>query len=125
VPVVLRTDLIVEAEDTKPIIVVAPGPALETIRFQTFLKDVVYDYQVLVALIWPGNRTLSADLEAYTNLREAIRNQLYQIDVIGLQTAFDTDMKTGSVSKLAAVLGSNYRITGWQMMYSVREMRGK
>ncbi len=106
-----------------PLVIVAPGPSYEKIKLQTFGNAVVYDYPVLIAYVVPGNRLLNADLQSFLDKREAIRDQLYQIGVPGLTRAWDTEMKIGSVSKFAALVGTTYRVTGWEFTYSVSEVR--
>lgn len=123
VPVVLRDNLFLVQGETVPLILVSAGNLSEKIRFQTFGNNVVYDYMVLVAYVTPGNRNLNTGLDDYLHTRQTIRNQLFQVAVPGLMEAWDTNMKTGSVSKFAALIGSNYKVTGFEMRYSVAEIR--
>jgi hypothetical protein len=122
-PVVLRDDLILLEGEKVPLVLIAPGPGMERIRMQTFGKNIAYEYEVLVAYIVAGNRTLSADLQSYLDTREAIRDQLYQIQAPGIEKAWDTHMEIGAVSKFAALVDSNYKVTGWEMRYSINSQR--
>lgn len=119
---VLRDDLFLLEGDVLPLVIVAPGPEFETIRLQTFNKNIVYDYHVLIAYIIAGNRIVSSNLQTFLDNRETIRNKLYQIGVSGI-TAWDTKMQVGPVSKFQALVGSNYKVTGWTMAYSGTEIR--
>lgn len=121
--VVIRDNFQVLDGEKMPLVVVTPGPTNETIRLQTFGKNIVYDYEVLVGYITKGNRVLEADMESYLNVREAIRNQLNQVGVPGLQKAWDTKIEVEEVNKFAALVGTNYKITAWRMFYSVAEVR--
>lgn len=119
--VALRDDIFLLPTETAPIIIVAPGPRKDKIRLQTFHKNICYDYEVLVVYIIAGNRSVGEDLANYLLIRETIRNNLYQVGT--LSGTWDTDMEINDVSKFPALVGGNYRVTGFCMKYSTVETR--
>lgn len=119
----LRYEVELFEKEAAPLLIVAPGPDGEKIVQQTFGKGVWYAYPVLVAYVTAGNRKSAAGLQEYLGVREAIRNELFQVRLPGVSDVIDTGMGPQAVSKLAATLGGNYRVTGWLMTYKAVEQR--
>lgn len=123
VPVSMRSDLFLLENEQVPLLLVAPSVEAETIRMKTFNKNVVYNYRVRVALVVQGNRIVGENLQGYLDQREQIRDAIYQLGADPLVRAWDVDYTSDSVSKFAATLGTNYKVTGWDVVYSVNAVR--
>jgi hypothetical protein len=121
IPISIRYDAILMQNDVVPLIIIAPD--VEKVGIQAFPKIVNYDYKVNIAYITAGNRTVNTGLEAYLESVETIRNQLYQLNPTALPAAWNVKINPNFVSELQATVGTNYRVTGWQMTYTVTEQR--
>jgi hypothetical protein len=119
----VRYDLEAFQGDPCPLVIIAPGPEGEKHTKLIMPNGVWYEYPVLVALVTPGNRKSASGLEAYLQLRQDVRNKLFAVKLAGVSEVFDTGMGTEAVSKFAAAVGTNYRVTGWLMKYRSAETR--
>ena len=119
----LRYDLQTFEGEVAQQVIVAPAVGNVKKLKDNFDKGVWWGFPVLVMLLTPGNKTVSEGLEAFLTLHTAIRDRLYQVTLTGSGTVFDTAMAADAVSKFAAVVGSNYRVSGWAMQYTSAEKR--
>lgn len=123
-PVDLRFDLQVYEGESLPLVIVAPDPVeFERIAEKAFESVVWWDYPVRVALVWPGNRIVKAQLSEYLTLRQAIRDVIFKPTLVGVPTVFNTFVNPDAASKFAALSNSNYRVTGWEAIYRSNEER--
>lgn len=128
--VALRRKLVGLKVDTTPFWVVAPGRGGEKIVEHTFCGQgspgkptVVYDYPVVVALIYGGNEVMSTGLQNLLDTRAAVRNAIYQIIGGAIPAgAFDLNMDPDEVSELGAFLGTNYDVNGFGFQYRTDEV---
>jgi len=91
VPVVIRRRPQQLNVDTLPVIVVAPGPEGESIELETFGRGVTWAYPVYVVVFVKGNRELSIASDDF-DLREAVRNEIYQPLLSGAGAVYDIDL---------------------------------
>ena len=91
VPVVIRRRPQQLNVDTLPVIVVAPAPDGESIELETFNRHVTWAYPVYVVIFAKGNRELSIAADDF-DLREAVRNEIYQPLLAGAATVYDIDL---------------------------------
>jgi hypothetical protein len=119
---VLRKRLEVVEGDTYPLCIVAPGTGGEKVDLQTFNKNVVYAYPVLVAYVAQGNGLIDLQ-QTYIDTREQIRDQLYQTLLSGAATVFDTKIDPEEAVNLGAYVGTNYDVSGWLVYYRSKEIR--
>ncbi len=122
-PVSKRYDLYVTEKDPASLVIVAPSVEKVRIKRQTFGKGVHYEYPVRVMWLSPNNKAINAGIDDYLDLWTAIRNELYQVELPGADPVYDTEMTMDEVSKFAAVVGTNYRVTGWVVWYTAAEQR--
>lgn len=119
---VIRRKLQKLDSDSLPIIIIAPGQ--DSIREQTFNKQVWWNYEVLVAYIEAANRAMTIGLEAWMNNREQLRNLLFQpLNTDAPSTVFDFDIDPEDVVKFQEYLGTNYDVTGFKVTYTSSEGR--
>jgi hypothetical protein len=117
---VIRRQPQIVKSDTFPLCVVSPLG--EYIRDETFNKNVIYNYQVLVIYIAEGNRQLTEGLSGFMQARESLRDQLYQVFLPGT-SIFDTMIEPEDAIKFQEYVGTNYDVTGFLMTYSNTEQR--
>jgi hypothetical protein len=120
-PVVIRSRAILLESDPLPTIVVSP--LQETNAIDAFNLTVAWDYTVQVTIVQAANRIYSANVAAYLQLRENIRQKLYQPTLptvsgiigmeINMQPAFESVM--GNVN--------NFDISGMTITYRRLESR--
>ncbi len=127
--VVLRKKLVMVAGDAVPLWIVAPGKGGEKIIRHTFpgpstptQPTVIYDYPIVIALIYPLNELLTTDLTTNLDIRQTVRDTLYGVVTGTPNNAFDLTMDPQEVSDFGAFLGSSYDVTGFGFLYRSEEL---
>lgn len=125
--VAIRRKLIGLKVDKTPAWVVSPGRGGEKIAFQTFRgtsfkTGVIYEYPVAVAMIYGGNEIIGGPgLEAFLNIREVVRDTLFQVATAIQAGGWDINIEPDEVSELGAFMGSNYEVGGMTIRYKFDE----
>ncbi len=136
VPVSVRKKpLILDQVDTVPRLLVWPGKQGESKGKQGFGTPggqggpTWWLYPVNVALVTAGNREVEVGLQEYLDMREQLRDLIYQTAPLfppaSLVTAqaFDVEIEPEDVFDLRAFLGGNYDVTGMQVQFSATVRR--
>ena len=119
--IVIRKRPVLVQEDTVPIVIVSPGR--EIIGDEAFGNIVEYLYSVEVTIIQAGNRVYEADVATLFDLRENIRNQLFQPLLSGAASVYDCQLETNPVFEVVSGQASNYDISGMVITYKSVETR--
>ncbi|NBW21683.1 MAG: hypothetical protein EBR82_78375 [Caulobacteraceae bacterium] len=120
-PVVIRSRAILLESDALPTIIVSP--LQETNAIDAFNLTVAWDYTVQVTIVQAANRIYSANVAAYLQLREDIRQKLYQptlLTVTGI-IGMEINMQPAFESVMGNV--NNYDISGMTITYRRLEAR--
>ena len=119
--VVIRKRAIYLETDTLPKVIISPSS--EQVNLDAFGGIVTWDYTIQVTLVQAGNRVFEADVEEWLQLREDIRQQLYQPTLSGLANivGMTIDMQPAFESVLGNV--SNYDVSGMTITYQNVEAR--
>ncbi len=121
---VLRRKLQRLESDTMPICYVVPDlPGGEKVEEATFNKNVVYLYPVLVCYVEQGAPDLITGLQTYLNVREDIRQVLYQPLALSIAQVWDMDFDPDDTKRFGEFLGTNYDVAGWKCYYKSTEQR--
>lgn len=117
----IRKKPILLPEDDVPCIIISPGR--EVITDENFDRAMEYEYEVQISHIRAGDREFGRDdTLALLELRQSIRNELYQTLLPGAQS-IDVKMELNPPFDVASGKASNYDISGYIMKYKVRETR--
>lgn len=119
--IVIRKRPVLVQEDTVPIVIVSPGR--EVIGDEAFGNIVEYLYSVDVTIIQAGNRVYEADVATLFDLRENIRNQLFQPLLSGAASVYDCQLETNPAFEVVSGQASNYDISGMVITYKSVETR--
>lgn len=119
--IVIRKRPVLVQEDTLPIVMVSPGR--EVIGDEAFGNVVEYLYSVEVTIIQAGNRVYEADVATLFDLRENIRNQLFQPLLSGAASVYDCQLETNPAFEVVSGQASNYDISGMVITYKSVETR--
>ena len=119
--IVIRKRPVLVQEDTVPIVIVSPGR--EFIGDEAFGNIVEYLYSVEVTIIQAGNRVYEADVATLFDLRENIRNQLFQPLLSGAASVYDCQLETNPAFEVVSGQASNYDISGMVITYKSVETR--
>jgi hypothetical protein len=119
--IVIRKRPVLVQEDTVPIVIVSPGR--EIIGDEAFGNIVEYLYSVEVTIIQAGNRVYEADVATLFDLRENIRNQLFQPLLSGAASVYDCQLETNPAFEVVSGQASNYDISGMVITYKSVETR--
>jgi hypothetical protein len=119
--IVIRKRPVLVQEDTVPIVIVSPGR--EVIGDEAFGNIVEYLYSVEVTIIQAGNRVYEADVATLFDLRENIRNQLFQPLLSGAASVYDCQLETNPAFEVVSGQASNYDISGMVITYKSVETR--
>lgn len=119
--IVIRKRPVLVQEDTLPIVMVSPGR--EVIGDEAFGNVVEYLYSVEVTIIQAGNRVYEADVATLFDLRENIRNQLFQPLLSGAASVYDCQLETNPAFEVVSGQASNYDISGMVITYKSVEAR--
>ena len=120
-PVVVRKRAILLEGDRLPLIIVSPSQ--ETINLEAFAGVVCYDYAVNVTLINAGNRIYEQDVYQWLDLRERVRNELYQVTLSGAVSVFDTMISLNPALEVVSGSTGNYDVAGITITYRSYESR--
>jgi len=120
-PVVVRKRAILLEGDRLPLIIVSPSQ--ETVNLEAFAGIVAYDYAVNVTLINAGNRIYEPDVYQWLDLRERVRNELYQVTLSGAVSVFDTMMSLNPALEVVSGSTGNYDVAGITVTYRSLESR--
>lgn len=120
-PIVLRKRAIFLESDVLPTIIVSP--AQESVAIDAFNKKVAWDYAVQVTLIQAGNRIFESNLSSYLQLREDMRQALYQptLPTVGDIIGMEINMQPAFESVVGNV--NNYDVSGIMITYRHLEDR--
>lgn len=119
--IVIRKRPILLQEDSLPLVIVSPGR--EVIGDEAFGNVVCYLYSVDVTIIQAGNRVYEADVATLFDLRENIRNQLFQPLLSGAASVYDCQLETSPAFEVVSGQASNYDISGMVITYKSVEAR--
>lgn len=119
--VVIRKRPILTQEDTVPIIIVSPGE--ERVGMEAFPVTVEYRYTVQISIIQPGNRIFDADVSTLLDLRQSIRNIMYQPFLDGSATVYNCFMDMSPAFEVVSGDASNYDVTGMVLTFHSIETR--
>jgi len=121
VPVAVRKRAILLEGDRLPLLIVSP--AQETVNLEAFAGTVCYDYSVNVTLINAGNRIYEPDVYQWLDLRERVRNELYQVTLSGAVSVFDTIISLNPALEVVSGSTGNYDVAGILITYRSYESR--
>ena len=119
--VVIRKRPVLTQEDTVPIIIVSPGE--ERVGMEAFPVTVEYRYTVQISIIQPGNRIFDADVSTLLDLRQSIRNIMYQPFLDGSATVYNCFMDMSPAFEVVSGDASNYDVTGMVLTFHSIETR--
>ncbi len=121
---VLRRKLFRLESDVFPIVYVTPDlPGGDKIRQQTMKKGVWHNYPVIVTYVQAGASNLLTGLDTFLQVREDIRDKLYQPSLSGATQVFDVEFDPQPVLNFAEFLGTDYDVCGWKFNYTVANVR--
>jgi len=121
IPVVVRKRAILLEGDRLPLLIVSP--AQEAVNLEAFSGVVCYDYGVNVTLINAGNRVYEPDVYTWLDLRERVRNELYQVTLSGAVSVFDTMIVLSPALEVVSGTTGNYDVAGMIVTYRSMESR--
>lgn len=121
VPVLVRRRPSMMAGDALPVIVVAPAKAGESIELEAFNRHVTWAYPVNVVIFSRGNRELSIAPDDM-DLREAVRNAIYQPILSGAGTTYDIDLQLSGPFGLASQENTT-EVDAFEVIYKSSETR--
>mgnify|MGYP006282682751 CR=1 FL=1 len=118
---VIRKRPILLQEDLLPLIIVSPGQ--EQVGEEAFNNTVEYNYSIEISIIQAGNRIYEADVSTLFDLRQSIRNSLFQPLLDGAVTVYDCELETNPAFEVVTGQASNYDISGMVITYKSVETR--
>lgn len=121
VPCQIRRRPMLLNTDTLPTIVIAPGSDGESIELEAFDRHVTWAYPVVVVIFSRGNRELSI-APTDMDLREAVRNAIYQPLLSGAGTVYDIDLQLSGPFALRSP-ENNTETDAFQVIYKSSETR--
>jgi hypothetical protein len=104
-----------------PVIIISPGQ--EQVAEEAFQNTVVYNYSIEISIIQAGNRVYEADVATLFDLRQSIRNVLFQPLLDGAVTVYDCQLETNPAFEVVTGQASNYDISGMVITYKSIETR--
>lgn len=119
-PIKIRKKPVLLQEDPVPVIFLSPGK--EKVTMEAFDKVVEYTYDIHVTIIRPGNRIYESDVESFLELREDIRNALYQPNLPGTEF-IDANIELAPPFDIVSGEANNYDISGIIIRYKSIEER--
>jgi hypothetical protein len=134
-PWIIRKKLVVLETDKLPMCLIAPGRDGEKINFEAFPStigtgNVVWKYPVAIGYYQEGDAFLSTQLQSMMDFRAAIRDQIYQMAPLGLQStgvpampSFDIQIDPEEVIQAPSYRETTIDATGFLMHYDVAETR--
>lgn len=119
--VVIRKRPVLTQEDSIPIIIISPGE--ERVGMEAFPTTVEYRYTVQISLVQPGNRIFEADVSSLLDLRQSIRNIMYQPFLDGSTSVYNCFMDMSPAFDVVSGDSSNYDVTGMVLTFHSIETR--
>jgi len=119
--VVIRKRPILTQEDSVPLIIISPGE--ERVGMEAFPITVEYRYTVQISIIQAGNRIFDADVSTLLDLRQSIRNIMYQPFLDGSTTVYNCFMDMSPAFDVVSGDASNYDVTGMVLTFHSIETR--
>ncbi len=119
--VVIRKRPILTQEDSVPLIIISPGE--ERVGMEAFPITVEYRYTVQISIIQAGNRIFDADVSSLLDLRQSIRNIMYQPFLDGSTTVYNCFMDMSPAFEVVSGDSSNYDVTGMVLTFHSIETR--
>ena len=119
--VVIRKRPILTQEDSVPLIIISPGE--ERVGMEAFPITVEYRYAVQISIIQAGNRIFDADVSTLLDLRQSIRNIMYQPFLDGSTTVYNCFMDMSPAFEVVSGDASNYDVTGMVLTFHSIETR--
>lgn len=119
--VVIRKRPVLIQEDTVPIIIISPGE--ERVGMETFPITVEYRYTVQISIVQPGNRIFEGDVSTLLDLRQSIRNIMYQPFLDGSTSVYNCFMDMSPAFDVVSGDSSNYDVTGMVLTFYSIETR--
>lgn len=119
--VVIRKRPVLIQEDTVPIIIISPGE--EKVGMETFPITVEYRYTVQISIVQPGNRIFEGDVSTLLDLRQSIRNIMYQPFLDGSTSVYNCFMDMSPAFDVVSGDSSNYDVTGMVLTFHSIETR--
>lgn len=123
IPISIRKRPVYMTGDALPSIVVCPDDTQgESVEYLAFCKDTTYEYPVIVSVFTAGNRVEDIETDAYLQLRQDIRNIIYQPALTGASTVYDTNLELGA-SFIQVEQRSTYDIMTFRVRFKSLEQR--
>ncbi len=119
--VVIRKRPVLTQEDSVPLIIISPGE--ERVGMEAFPITVEYRYTVQISIIQAGNRIFDADVSTLLDLRQSIRNIMYQPFLDGSTTVYNCFMDMSPAFEVVSGDSSNYDVTGMVLTFHSIETR--
>lgn len=119
--VVIRKRPVLTQEDTIPIIIISPGE--ERVGMEAFPVTVEYRYTVQISIVQPGNRVYEADVSTLLDLRQSIRNTMYQPFLDGSAEVYNCFLDMSPAFDVVSGDSSNYDVTGMVLTFHSIESR--
>jgi hypothetical protein len=119
--VVIRKRPVLTQEDSVPLIIISPGE--ERVGMEAFPITVEYRYTVQISIIQAGNRIFDADVSTLLDLRQSIRNIMYQPFLDGSATVYNCFMDMSPAFEVVSGDSSNYDVTGMVLTFHSIETR--
>jgi len=90
---------------------------------EAFPITVEYRYAVQISIIQAGNRIFDADVSTLLDLRQSIRNIMYQPFLDGSTTVYNCFMDMSPAFEVVSGDASNYDVTGMVLTFHSIETR--
>ena len=90
---------------------------------EAFPTTVEYRYTVQISLVQPGNRIFEADVSSLLDLRQSIRNIMYQPFLDGSTSVYNCFMDMSPAFDVVSGDSSNYDVTGMVLTFHSIETR--
>lgn len=116
----IRKKPVLLQEDSIPLIIVTPGK--EKVAMEAFERIVEYTYEIQITIIRAGNRIYESDVQNFLELRESIRNSMYQPNLPGTDF-IDANIELTPPFDIVSGDSSNYDISGLIIRYKSIEER--
>lgn len=120
--VALRKRAVMLGGDPFPMVVIAPGDGGEVIEAEAFNLHVTYSYPAIICLYLAGDRDQTLDTQGYLELRQTIRDAIYQPLLAGAGTVYDTQMSLGG-SFIQVENRSTVELTTFRLSFLSSETR--
>lgn len=120
---VIRKRPILLATDTIPAIIISPGPGAETVGLEAFGQIVEYLYPVTITVVAASDRVTEVEVYGALELREAIRQAMYQPKLAGVTSVVNTTIDLDPPYSTAAGPGTVYDVTAIRLTFSSIENR--